>query len=163
MKSSFKFLDSYTKEDRDIFFDCEREIEERDKEYISPLQGFDSYCAKRWTLSIAKIFSAYSAIKFLYHFALKFGIFSACTTRNFLYHFALKFGIFSACTTRNFLYHIARKFGIFCAYSAVYLNKMIALKVEMYCLLSTRNLLFYALKGLHIIEQDNVLLNRCNM
>ena len=144
MKSSFKFLDSYTKEDRDIFFDCEREIEERDKEYISPLQGFDSYCAKRWTLSIAKIFSAYSAIKFLYHFALKFGIFCACTTR-------------------NFLYHIARKFGIFCAYSAVYLNKMIALKVEMYCPLSTRNLLFYALKGLHIIEQDNVLLNRCNM
>jgi hypothetical protein len=28
MKSPFKFLDSYTKEDRDIFFGREREIEE---------------------------------------------------------------------------------------------------------------------------------------
>jgi hypothetical protein len=71
MKSPFKFLDSYTKEDRDIFFGREREIEGMGGKYISPLQGLYSSPHKRWTLSIAKIFCAYSAIIELCHYTPK--------------------------------------------------------------------------------------------
>jgi hypothetical protein len=34
MKSPFKFLDSYTKDDRAIFFGREREIEELDRKSV---------------------------------------------------------------------------------------------------------------------------------
>ena len=64
IKSPFKFLDSYTREDREIFFGregCHYELHGSSFNSISPLQGLSVCFYIRWTASNADIFRAYSA------------------------------------------------------------------------------------------------------
>jgi hypothetical protein len=64
MKSPFKFLDSYTKADHEIFFGrveyC-NELNGDGLKDISPLQGLLVCINQRWTMSNAALFRAYSA------------------------------------------------------------------------------------------------------
>jgi hypothetical protein len=65
MKSPFKFLDSYTLEDRSIFSGCKvycYEFQEYALNSISPLQGLKEFRYQHWTLSNAWIFCAFSAM-----------------------------------------------------------------------------------------------------
>jgi hypothetical protein len=74
MKSPFKFLDSYTKDDRNIFFGRDRDsvVLRMFLEYIiSPLQGLKVWRFMRWTLSNAWVFSAFSANRLTFRNALK--------------------------------------------------------------------------------------------
>jgi len=64
MKSPFKFLDSYTKDDREIFFVWLSTIFESwgsKLNPISPLQGLYPSTLLGWTITIAPEFRAYSA------------------------------------------------------------------------------------------------------
>jgi hypothetical protein len=68
MKSPFKFLDSYTKDDREIFFGRDSVFpvpETPIMDFIPLLQGLLSSWRSysHWTLSNALIFCAYSAYK----------------------------------------------------------------------------------------------------
>jgi hypothetical protein len=63
-KSPFKFLDSYTKDDREIFFgrlEYLSELPGYDLNDIAPLQGLSVCCYVRWTMSNAVVSRAYSA------------------------------------------------------------------------------------------------------
>ena len=74
MKSPFKFLDSYTKDDRAIFFGRDRDSVglRMFLEYIiSPLQGSKVWRFMRWTLSNVWIFRAFSANRLTFRNALK--------------------------------------------------------------------------------------------
>jgi hypothetical protein len=64
MKSPFKFLDSYTKDDREIFFGRNPFFQEPEvfmNDNISPLQGLTVWLIMRWTASNAMVLCAYSA------------------------------------------------------------------------------------------------------
>jgi hypothetical protein len=66
MKSPFKFPDSYTKDDREIFFGRDRVFPGPGillEDIIPPLQGLNGcMCSfSRWTLSNAHVLCAYSA------------------------------------------------------------------------------------------------------
>jgi hypothetical protein len=62
--SPFKFLDSYTKDDREIFFGrveyC-NELNGDGLKDISPLQGLLGWINQPWTMSNAEVFRACSA------------------------------------------------------------------------------------------------------
>jgi hypothetical protein len=122
-------------------------------EYISPLQGFDSCCKKRWTLSIAKILSAYSAIIALCHLGLK-GL-----------HIKKQDNVLFINTKQ------------LCALKRPHIkgqDKVLFINTKQLCalkgphikvLISETNdgndtFYHYALKGHHIIGQDNVLFNK---
>ena len=67
-KSPFKFPDSYTKDDREIFFGRDQGISGTQfflEDFIPPFQGLFVFCCsyQHWTLSNADIFCAYSAKK----------------------------------------------------------------------------------------------------
>ena len=70
-KSPFKFLDSYTKDDRCFFFRSGIILEY----IISPLQGLNCCMSSssHWTLSNAQVFCAYSAKKNV-HYSVEKGI-----------------------------------------------------------------------------------------
>lgn len=59
-------------------------------ESISPLQGSNLWCYLRWTMSIAKILSAFSARFFTYIILLNAAILEAYNAMNSTCHFALK-------------------------------------------------------------------------
>ena len=68
MKSPFKFLDSCTKDDREIFFSCDSVFPRPGilpEDTIPPFQGLNvcMSASSHWTLPNAKIFCAYSAKK----------------------------------------------------------------------------------------------------
>jgi hypothetical protein len=80
-KSPFKFLDSYTKDDREIFFGRNAVLpvpETTIMHFISPFQGLSVFwCSySHWTLSNADIFCAFSAYMNL-NYSLKKGGISA--------------------------------------------------------------------------------------
>jgi hypothetical protein len=131
LKFSFKFSDSYTLKNRVVFFGRTVDYSVLGRyrlKYISPLQGTDSWCQMRWTMSIAKISGAYSAIIPTSRFAPKRNLFIC--GQNHLIAFKNKFAL--------------KGLNI----------------IEQDNVLFNRIIQQYALKWLNIIEQDNVLFNR---
>ena len=64
MESPFKFPDSYTKDDRDIFFGRDLFFHKPGismEDSIPPLQGLAVWLIRRWTAFNAGVFCAYSA------------------------------------------------------------------------------------------------------
>jgi hypothetical protein len=134
MKSPFKFLDSYTKDDREIFFGRERLFQRNEickEENISPLQGLYGYMCSfsHWTMSNAQVFCAFSALEEIQN-SVQIEQ-DSVLQYNFLY--------WNSCKTSSALKgpHIRKQDNV------LHRNN---------CKTNT------ALKGLYILKQDNVLL-----